>query len=780
MQSRLEPSAVLGETVTAGGLPRSDPDRPDAVPAVRKIGPWARFMKAAVGEHTLALVDQAVVSGTSFVTTILIGRWCSSGELGVYALGVSLLVTWACVQESLIALPYTIHRHRRPEGARSEYAGSVLAHQGLLSALTLAVQAAMAAVLSVAGAVPSLVVVAWALVAMLPFALLREFGRRFAFAHLRMAEALALDVAVAVVQLAGLAWLASTGRLSAGTALAVIGVACGLTGAVWLYRARGNFVIRRKEAWSTLRPSWALGKWLFASQITLSVQAYFIHWLLACLLGMEATGVYAACLTVVLFSNPLTLGLSNALAPRTAQAYSEGGGAALRRVVFQTTLLLGTAMAVFCAVVIFAGEDILRVLYNGSQYAGQGHTVAVLSLAMLVSALGMPASGALATVERPDLIFKAGLWAVVLSTALIPCLVVGWGVTGAAYGFLAGNVAGSLGRWAGFLAFARGPAAGEEHSSGRSGLDATVIRVMQHFIPTSEPGGWVVEPVSEGAQASIVGVRRHDGRPLWQTHLELVVKVYKPAARSSAEVVRGQFASLSQCHARLNDRTLHGWKINAPAPLYHCEQPLALVMTRVPGASLTSCLKTSAVSAEALDSIARAVVGAMERFWSADAQIHGDLNFDNILCDPAAGILSFVDPGILESAFLCDGVSKRWYPASRDLAYLLYDTGVAVKKTLANPAARRRQERLAEGVLRVFLERAGSAGEKTSLLDETQACVRVYLNQLRVSSSPRGVWHLLLRRIASHRIEAILARLRGEAGDARGGSTCREKGREQA
>ena len=46
--------------------------------------------------------------------------------------------------------------------------------------------------------------------------------------------------------------------------------------------------------------------------------------------GPEATGIYAACMTVALFSNPLILGISNALAPRTAQAFTEGAGGARR------------------------------------------------------------------------------------------------------------------------------------------------------------------------------------------------------------------------------------------------------------------------------------------------------------------------------------------------------------------------------------------------------------------------------------------------------------------
>jgi O-antigen/teichoic acid export membrane protein len=788
----------------------------------------ARLLGTLSGKNSLALLDQAVVSGTNFLTTVLIGRWCGAGDLGAYSLGFSLLVTWVCVQESLIALPYIMCWRRTLQQTQADYAGGVLIQQWLLSGLAVVALATTAAVLSLTGAVPDLTAVVWTLAAITPFALLREFGRRYAFAHLRMAQALVLDLAVAAVQIAGLFWLASTGALAAATAYLAVGAACAVAGVVWLYLARTRFTFRRGQLVPSLRKSWSLGKWLFASQVTVSVQWYFIHWLLAATLGVEATGVYAACLTAVQFSNPLILGLSNALAPQTAQAFARGG-AELWGVVLQSTFLLGTAMALFCAGVLFWGDDVIGLLYRGSQYGGHDHTIVVLALAMLAAALGMPSSHGLAAVGRPDWIFKSGLMAVGLSLVLVPVLVVAWGVPGAAYGFLAGNIAGSVGRCLAFSALVdrrgrvwedRGSrreftaegaeGAEEEREEGKAGKvalsssapsapsavnslldpqssqtfcappDATVagvVAVLQQFSNSGRAGDWLIEQLDEGAQASIFAVHRRDGRPLSATNSALVVKLYKPTARQGVEVVRGQYESLFRFHALLNDTTSQGWKIYAPAPVYQCDRPPALVMTRVPGRSLSSCLETGGQAmTEVLGSIAEAVVAAMERCWSVHAGGHGDLNFDNILCDVAGRNLSFVDTGVLNQAFGCEGVSRRWYPASRDLAYLLYDTTVAVRKTLGNSGARRRQQDLAERVLQVFLERTAVA-EQHGLLEEIQAWVQVHLNQMPVSRSPRGIWHLLLKRITARRIAAILAKLKAAVGAAGGGLSCYQKGR---
>src|SRR5438128_4628311 len=163
MEGGMERAVPIGEIALAGAA-----DGKQAPVA----GWWAKAgagLGTDSGKHTLALIDQAVVSGTSFLTTILIGRWCGAGELGVYSLGFSLLVSWGCAQQSLIALPYTIYRHRSRWGTQEEYAGSALVHNGLLSALALVALAAAGVVLSSVGAVAGLAAVIWALAGVMPF-----------------------------------------------------------------------------------------------------------------------------------------------------------------------------------------------------------------------------------------------------------------------------------------------------------------------------------------------------------------------------------------------------------------------------------------------------------------------------------------------------------------------------------------------------------------------------------------------------------------------------------
>jgi O-antigen/teichoic acid export membrane protein len=351
--------------------------------------PWPGLSRLASGTHALALADQAVVSGASFLTTVMIGRWTDASQLGAYAIGYSILVSSLAVQESLISLPYSIQRHR-PLGTPAEHAGGSLALSGLFSALGVVVLTATALALLVWGAGPELLAMTWALAGVMPFVLMREFGRRFAFAHLHISQALLLDAAAAAIQLGALGWLAWSGRMSAVTACAALGVACGLTAIGWLYLFRADFAIRRGQLRASLKQSWGLGKWLFGGQLTVQVQHYITYWLLVVIAGAAVTGVYTACMSVVAFANPLMLGVRNILAPRSVLAWKTGGGAGLRRQAIRDTLLLGVIMASFCLLVLFAGEDVMRFLYHGKEYDGHGHILTVLALAMLASAVACP------------------------------------------------------------------------------------------------------------------------------------------------------------------------------------------------------------------------------------------------------------------------------------------------------------------------------------------------------------------------------------------------------
>jgi O-antigen/teichoic acid export membrane protein/tRNA A-37 threonylcarbamoyl transferase component Bud32 len=728
-------------------------------------GVWARVMGIVSRDQILALTDQAVVSGASFLTTILIARFAPSGELGLYSMGFSLLVTSLCILESLISTPYTVQQHR-PAGTPDERAGGSLAQTGLLSAVVAVLLAATASGISTHGGRPDLAALLWALAAVAPFLLLREFGRRFAFAHLRMVQALMLDTAVAAIQLTALGWLGWTGHMSAVTAYAALGGACAIAGIAWLYVVRTNFAVRIDQSWAATQQSWSLGKWLLGTQLTLAVQSSLVYWLLAWLVGTTATGVFAASMSIALLSNPLILGAGNFLTPKSALAWIEGGGERLRRESIQDALWLGAAMLLFCLGALLVGEDAIHLLYPGKDYLGQGHTVTVLMVAMLLMAVGMPANNALTSIERPRAIFWTALLATAVTVSLVCWLVLTWGLVGAACGILAGNVVRSATRWIAFLSLV--PRTGARANSGTTGaalVPAGVLSVLGQLVSDRKPNDWTVEQLAEGVEANIYRVRCRDRHlPLWQTYRSVAIKLYKPWLSPDIKQVRRQFESLSQLHATLDGSTFNGWKISIPAPLHICESPLALVTSMVPGQRLATALECGSLPSDVSRSLPHAIVATMNRLWSKRL-FHGDLTLDNILCDVEARRLSFVDAGTRRACSFGDDFSSAWDPPSHDLVHMLYDTAVSGLSTIVSPVACFRKRMFTEAVVRAFVETIGSRERRLSQLEEIRACARLHLMALgRISWSPRDLYQILQRKIGLLRLEKTIGRLQADVG----------------
>ena len=273
---------------------------------------------------------------------------------------------------------------------RDEYAGRVLVQQ---SALALFAATGLALAAALCGGVRG--ELAWVVAAVVPLVLLREFCRRLGFAHDRIAGVLALDLAVAALQLGALAWLTYRGWLTASLAFAAVGLVCGGVALVCLVLGRGDLALRRRRVGREVGRHWTFGRWVAAGQLVGVVHGYTIHWLLVLMIGPAATGAFTACLTVLLLSNPFVLALGNLLGPWTARARAEGGGA------------------------------VVELLY-GPGYAGHEVTLTALAVAFAAAPAGISADHGLRALGRPRVAFTGSVIGLAVTTTGAALLIHTW------------------------------------------------------------------------------------------------------------------------------------------------------------------------------------------------------------------------------------------------------------------------------------------------------------------------------------------------------------------
>ncbi|WP_166824813.1 lipopolysaccharide biosynthesis protein [Thalassoroseus pseudoceratinae] len=404
--------------------------------AIRKL-----VSSESISKGACAIMDQAVTSAGRFISTILVGRACGVEGLGLYSLGISVAMITLAAQHSLITAPYTVYLHKRSsQRERSSYAGSML-----IAWLTLACVIGTL-FLTTSATIPHLhadstYTKLFAVLALgVPALLLREFARQLTFANSQFKTALLFDSVTAFLQVIALLILTTTNRLSPiGAWWAIISV-YSLTSAVWLLHRRGSINLRYSEFWSDLKQNWSIGRWDLASNVFMTSQLYLMHWCLAWSVGVQETGVYAACATVLLFANPLVMGISNFIMPMISRTLCNDGLQAMTRVVLRATLVLGTIMLSFSAVAILMGPMILQILFQIDSNNTHRIVIALLAANATIGAFGIAPEWALLALEKPQVTFRAACIGLATTGLAAVTMIQAWGVVGAALGLLLGTL----------------------------------------------------------------------------------------------------------------------------------------------------------------------------------------------------------------------------------------------------------------------------------------------------------------------------------------------------
>lgn len=708
---------------------------------------WTKCARVVAGSRFLGLADQTIVSGTSFLSTVLIARAGDPSELGIYAVSISILTILLSVQETLVLTPYSVQLHN-PLATHEEHAGSSLALSTMLSASGLLIFLVAAAILGVSTIATPVVAMTGTIGLVIPFVLLREFGRRFAFANLRIHQALIQDVIASALQIGALAWLYGNGLLTAVNATLALGAACLLTSLGWFLIMLRQLSFRREELRENFERSWCLGKWLLGGRLSVNVQGYGSYWILTLLFGAAATGVYAACMNIVSFANPLIYGLTNVITPRLALAFKEGGGCAVWQLAIKEALLLGVVVSAFCFVVALGGDHLMQLLYRGPEFSGYWHALVILSLAILALAVSMPAASALATIERPRAILATAAFASVVTLVLVAVLAVNWGVTGAAYGYLVGNAILAVGRWTALFRIVEA-----------SACEPTVALLAE--LIQSDPGqNFSITRLGEGDHATGFLVTAQGRGRLLQGCDRLVIKLFKPAAGIDIAAAEKQFEALARLHLALDGLVTKGWTFSVPAPIRFSRSPLAIIMSAIDGQDIDRCR----LPPEKLEHVAQAFVAAMQQCWTR-GHAHGDLGFQNVFFDFDVNKIALIDPGTLESCRSCHRMARSRHAAALDLGHLIADLARGLVHRSGKRGERLRRQYFIERVTVAAAGEICSREGRSEFLREIECNVVDHIEDFAAQASGfKRQWHRIVLPIKLRCARDVLKKIGKEVG----------------
>jgi exopolysaccharide production protein ExoQ len=386
------------------------------------------------------LGDQALISASNFLTTVVLARRLSPHDFGAFTLLYATVFFMISLQTTLVSRPHNVLGVTR-QGAEYRRYTSVTA----VSQICFTVMCALIAVLSAivghytAWGVASLlfplalVIVAWQM---------QEFTRRVLYTEGRLRDAFANDLISYGGQAAIIVALGRFGHLTGARALSIIALTSALAAAGGCWQIRGS--LTRRGVWGAMRAggfaeNWLFGKWLFGAALATWVASQLYPILIGGLIGVAQAGAFSAVFTLMGPARILLIAMDTALVPVAARAFAERGQPELHSFVARVYMMTAPIIALYCIGISLLSPRILGAAY-GEHYRPYGWLLALFALSYALDYLRLPISIAMEARRISAPIFRAYLLASIVTLTAGVAAVRFLGLRGAALGTIANSL----------------------------------------------------------------------------------------------------------------------------------------------------------------------------------------------------------------------------------------------------------------------------------------------------------------------------------------------------
>lgn len=407
---------------------------------LQRIKPVAKNVRTAT-HASLTLIDQALMSLTSFVVAVLVGRACSQEDFGYFVLGITLGWLVLGIPNALLWVPYSTkapqqNSPRRIAGLQGASTVLLLGIAVVVASVPLALAILLSGLSAFQIAVPAPQWLGSYLtgIAVLFFSMMiREHVRRLAIADFQGVHLLKIDLIGCLTQVLIAGGLFYAGRLTLITGFYAVS-AGGLVCVVWLGAIARRFRYPRRLVSVLSLQNWRFGKWLLAIAVIYTLTDMSMRGMLTGFHGAAALGAFSAAALIGNIINPIVLAATVFSRSLAAKIFNQSGTVGLSRFVMSATVTIAGLLAIAVAGLSAVGPLFLRVIFN-AELADRSLVTAV-AFGLCAQALTIPVEGAQMVMEQGRNLFKVSVISFALT--IIAGLPLIWAWDGAGVGITMG------------------------------------------------------------------------------------------------------------------------------------------------------------------------------------------------------------------------------------------------------------------------------------------------------------------------------------------------------
>ncbi len=410
--------------------PQNDSSNPSDEVILSRFKKVNGFLNSKTANNgKFAAVDQGVISLSNFLASILLIRYVTPTELGVYVIGFLAIYLVRSFQDGLIIQPLnTYGAIATPEEFRKYFSAAAI-QQVMFAALTSLAALIVGKVLTHFGndTLGPAVFTLW-------FCFftwqIQEFLRRTFYTRSAVGKAVILSVTSNIIRLSMIFILGNLGDINGRTGLNAIGWGAFAAALIGVWMAKSFFTRQIPNMVNTWVNNWRFGRWILGASIADWIVTHLYPIIMAGMVSFAAAGAYQALQNLVAPIHVLLRATDTFSTPLAARAYHKSGLARLKRILSLIYLVSGIPILLLLVLAGIYAPQLLYLLKEDT-YLPFADGIFVMILFYFFLYINWPLQIAFRAIRQGKQIFFANLLAIISMFTIGLWLIHRWGLYGA-------------------------------------------------------------------------------------------------------------------------------------------------------------------------------------------------------------------------------------------------------------------------------------------------------------------------------------------------------------